>query len=261
PSEDQMPAGNTLFIGKTPPSIDATQAKPANGPTIQGWDDKHPLMRNLSALYEIGIDEAIKLPPLPPGARKLMEAERGQVLIAAIPRGPYADVVMAFPLITNDGNVNTRWPLLPSFVLFLRNTLFALGNVRDASVEEATIPGQEKILRPGGATEIKIRKPDGAIRTMERGPRPDFAFLETDQIGVYEVRWADQFRRFAVNLFPQQEHDESDLAVREEVKIGEKTISAGGTRKQPQDLWKLGVLLGFIVLLVEWWVYNKRVQV
>ena len=43
--------------------------------------------------------------------------------------------------------------------------------------------------------------------------------------------------------------------------IGAQTIVAGEARKQPRDLWKYVVLAGLIVVLVEWWVYNKRVQI
>jgi hypothetical protein len=267
PAEDQMPTANTLFIGYPPPPFqpigtDSPLAvTAANGPFIQGWDDKHPVMRNLSALYEVGIDEAFRLPDLPVGTRRLIEAERGHVLLAALPRGAFTDLVLTFPLLTADGSVNTRWPLYPSFVLFLRNVLFALGNVRDASVEDVTLPGQEKILRTGGAAKVRVRKPDGTVRELERGPRPDFAFTDTDQVGVYEVTWEDQGRRFAVNLFPEPDHDESDLAVAAEVKVGEQTIKAGEERKQPRDLWKYAVLAGLAVLLAEWWIYNKRVQV
>ena len=267
PAEDQMPAANTLFVGHPPPPYkpagadDPRAVKPAPGPTIQGWDDKHPVMRSLSALYDVGVDEAFRLPDLPPGSRRLIEAERGHVLLAAIPRSSFTDLVLTFPLITADGKVNTRWPLTASYVLFLRNVLFALGNVRDASAEDVTLPGQEKILRPGGATAIRVRKPDGEVKELERGPRPDFAFTDTGEVGVYEVSWEDQTRRFAVNLFPQPDHDESDLAPAAEVKIGEQTVTAGEPRKQPRDLWKYAVLAGLAVLMGEWWIYNKRVQI
>ena len=65
----------------------------------------------------------------------------------------------------------------------------------------------------------------------------------------------------SVNLFPQGSHDESDLAPINEVKIGAQTIVADKPRKQPRDLWKLAVIAGLIVLMAEWWIYNKRVQI
>jgi hypothetical protein len=34
-----------------------------------------------------------------------------------------------------------------------------------------------------------------------------------------------------------------------------------GTAKTLENLWKLAVLAGLVVLLAEWWIYNKRVQI
>ena len=45
-------------------------------------------------------------------------------------------------------------------------------DVRDASAEDVTVPGQEKFLRPGAAPTIKVRKPDGETKTLDRGRVP-----------------------------------------------------------------------------------------
>jgi hypothetical protein len=194
PSEDQMPAANTVFIGHPPPPFkpadkatgpnDPLAVKPVRFPSVQGSLDKHPVMANLRALYEMGIDESFRLPELPPGTQKLLEAAGGHVLIAGLPRGAFTDVVMCFPLLAADGRWNTRWALEPSFVLFLRNVLTTLGNVREATAEEPTLPGQEKPLRPGGAKTVRVRRPDGETKSFDRGPRPDFAYTDTDLVGV-----------------------------------------------------------------------------
>jgi hypothetical protein len=81
---------------------------------------------------------------------------------------------------------------------------------------------------------------------------------------VYSVLWDDpagkgvQTRRFAVNLFDPVE---SDIATTYRVSVGNTTVTADQPRKQPRDLWKWPVLAGLVVLLLEWWVYNKRVQI
>jgi hypothetical protein len=265
-SEDQMPAANTLFLGQPPPPYKLEPGTPKSvtnvrGPTVQGWDDRHPLMASLRGLYDIGIDEGFKLPDLPEGSRKLIEADRGHVLLLAVPRAAFTDLVLSFALLSREGKWNTRWPLENSFVLFLRNVLLGLGNVRDASAEEPTLPGREKVLRPGSAKTLKITRPDGSSKTYDRGNRPDFVYSDTGLLGVYTAEWDDQVHRFAVNLFPTADHDEGDLAPVKEVTIGAQTIVAGEARKQPRDLWKYVVLAGLIVVLVEWWIYNKRVQI
>ena len=61
-----------------------------------------------------------------------------------------------------------------------------------------------------------------------------------------------------MNLFDPAE---GDIAPRGEVSVGSQSVQAGEDRKQPRDLWKWAVLGGLLVLLAEWWVYNRRVSV
>jgi hypothetical protein len=61
-----------------------------------------------------------------------------------------------------------------------------------------------------------------------------------------------------VNLF---DVNESNTEPRPAVKIGEVEITAGQSRKTPRELWRWVVLFGLIFLLLEWWIYNRRVHV
>lgn len=258
-----LPVSNTLFIGYPPPpyktaGMDPQAVKTVNGPGIKVWDSKHPAMRNLAALYEVEVVEAFQFPELPPRTPVLMEGERDLALLVAFARGPHTDLCLTFPLLTADGRWNTTWPLKPSFPLFLRNVLFSQGNVRDASAEETLRPGMVKPLRLGAIPEIRVTKPDDAVKTLARGTRADFTFAETDLLGIYTVNWSSEQRRFAVNLFDSLE---SDLAPAQAIQVGETQVEAGEPRKTPRDLWKWAVLLGLAVVLAEWWVYNKRVQI
>jgi hypothetical protein len=273
--DHRMPNANTWFIGHPPPpykpagAVDDPQSViPVKGPNVQGALDRHPIMRNLRGLYDIAIDESFRLPTLPNGTQKLLEAADGHVLIAGLPRGPFTDLVMAFPLMTSATEWNTLWPLDPSFVLFVRNVLIHLGNVRDAVAEEPVQPGQEKAIVSGAVRRIDVERPDGSTRAYDRAtPRPEFTYTETDWIGVYSATWTEPGtnrqagRRFAVNLTATADHDESDLTPTPEIRIGAETVVAGDIRKQPRDLWKVAVLLGLVVVLAEWWIYNRRVQI
>ena len=266
---DLMPAANTLFVGFPPPPFTRGDkpgpnvATPAISPAVRGWSNRHPVMRHLQALDEIDVATAFRLPELPARSHRLIEGTDNLVLLAAVPRRAYTDLVLTFPILTDDGRYNTNWPLKVSFPLFLRSVVVALGNVRDASTEEPVKPGRVKSLRLGGVPAVSLSPPAGPAVTLERGSRPDFLVAGTDQVGLYTARWTDPagapgVRRFAVNLFDPAE---SDLAVKPEVKIGNATVAADAPRKQPRDLWKLPVLLGFIALAAEWWVYNRRVQI
>lgn len=266
PSEDDMPRANTFFIGHPPPPFklkgaadDRLVVRPERSPRVTGWVGSHPVMRRLQGLYEVEIDDAFRIPELPPRTDRLIESDGNLVLLAALPRPPFTDLVLTFPIYTDDGLYNTLWPLRPSFVVFLRNVVRSLGNVRDALAEDVTRPGDIKVLRAAGSRQkLRVTTPSDRTEELDRAARADFAFAGTNELGVYTAVAGDDRQRFAVNLF---DPSEGDIAPRESVSVGNQTVEAGKPRKQPRDLWKLAVLAGVVVLLAEWWIYNKRVQI
>ena len=212
--------------------------------------------------------DCFRLPFLPPRTPRLLEGDQDLVLLAAIPRRAYTDLVLTFPLVTAntdapDGVWHTNWPLQPGFVLFLRNVLFQLGNVRDAGAEDPLPPGQMIPLRIGAEKEVFVSKPGAEVGTrFDRGNRPEVSFSNTDLLGVYTAEWGSgatkQTRRFAVNLF---DAEESNLAPVNQFKVGGETVTAGDAKKVPLELWKVAVVLGLLVVLIEWWIYNRRVHI
>jgi hypothetical protein len=216
-------------------------------------------MRGLRGWHDLEIAEGLRFKNLPDRTPRLLEGDRDLLLMFALSRLAYTDIVLAFPLETNDAKWNTRWFLKPLFPLFLRNVLYALGNIRDATAEETVRPGHPKYIRPSSATpEIHVSSPSGVKLKLERGTRSDFAFGGTAEVGIYTASWPGETRRFAVNLF---DVEESHIEPREFVQIGAEPVRAGENRKQPRELWRWLVLAGLVFLLVEWWIYNRRVQV
>ena len=101
--------------------------------------------------------------------------------------------------------------------------------------------------------------PDGKPETLERKGRPDFSFGNTERVGVYEVRWDGKPQRdFAVNLL---DADESNIEPRMEIQIGQDSITAGQSRGTPYDTWKWVALGALGLLLLEWYIYNRRVYI
>jgi hypothetical protein len=260
---EDMPRSNTFFIGYPPPHPETGPGgyavETVQFPQVRGWSDSDPVMRGLRGWHELEIAEALRFKNLPPKTPRLVEGDKDLLLLFSLQRQAYKDLVLAFPLATEDAKWNTRWFLKPLFPLFLRNLLYSLGNVRDATTEETVRPGDPKIIRPfGDVKEVRVRTPSGSSTTLERGTRADFSYGATTELGIYEATWQDQSRRFAVNLF---DANESNIEPRPSVKIGETQVDAGPTRRQPRELWRWAVALGLLFLLVEWWVYNRRVQV
>jgi len=258
--EDDMPRSNSFFIGAPPPPLKRADLETIKNPQIKGWMNKHAVMRYLSALQEVGIAEAFKLKDLPPRTPRLIEIDQNNSLLVSLSRQSFTDLVMTFPIINEKSEWNTNWPLLPSFPLFLRNVLYAMGNISDGASEETVQPGQVKTIRPDVAVaEITVTDPAGNSQVLTRGTRAEFSYGETNKVGVYYVSWNGASQRsFAVNLL---DADESNIEPRSSVHIGAENVVSGKQRNQPHELWKWLVLAALGLLLAEWYIYNRRVYV
>ena len=279
--EKDMPEANTFFINRPPPPWQRGQRELKN-PYLIVARKEHPLLRHLTTLWDVGVSEAFPfnlranlrdevkdhfgltdnekgkrtLPPL----TRLIEASGNVPLVFTLPRGSYTDLVMTFPLIGERGELTTNWPLQPSFPLFLRNVVYVLGNVNDA-VREATVqPGEPIVLRPeAGVQWLEVTPPRGKTETLKRGPRPEFTYGNTEELGVYRVLRDDKLeRRFAVNLLDSYE---SNIEPRTAIQVGTERVAAGQERRQPREMWKWILLSALIVLLVEWYIYNRRIYI
>jgi hypothetical protein len=274
-----LPPANTFFIGRPPPPWQRGSRLLTNPYLIAGKRE-HPLLRNLTTLWDVGVSEAFRFHPRDnlrenardafkdntPGKRalpsltRLIETTGDTPLLFTLPRDAYTDLVLTFSLIDERDELNTNWPLKPSFPLFLRNVLYVLGHVGDVVNEAAVQPGDPMILRPEASVRwIEVTPPQGTAQKLERGPRPEFTYTNTENLGIYRVLRDDQQqRRFAVNLLDAVE---SDIEPRTEIQIGTEKVASGGERSQPRELWKWIALLALILLLIEWYFYNRRVSI
>ena len=263
--EEEMPRANTVFIGHPPPpwhlggADDANRLEKITFPPIRGWSDADPVMRGLRGWSELEIAEAYRFKNLPPKTPRLLEGDNELLLMFTLNRQNHKDLVLAFPLATADERWNTRWFLKPVFPLFLWNVVRTLGGVRDHATEENVTPGNPVRLQPPGeVTEISVGTPDDRTIELKRGSRNEFQFSQTNELGVYSAGWKKEIRRFAVNLF---DPNESHIEARPSIRIGDVEVRSGERREQLRELWRWPVLAGLIVLLLEWWVYNRRVSI
>jgi hypothetical protein len=294
-----MPRANTLIIGRVPPDAawhgdrdDASDEsdsaaetdgkadqKPAdtppnvaNDPDIIDWDRSHPLLANVE-LGNVLLEDSIVLDP-PAGATVLIDSTAGPIAAIA-PRDAYQDAVLGFEIFGTDKDgartVNTNWPRFHSFPTFCLNMLEHLaGSIEDSQL--ATVrPGRPVALRTvGNAAELTVVDPAGQSHTVKRTSEDIFPFHDTNLLGVYDVRRGDQvIERFAVNLFDRQE---SDVRVREtqdpeanvtraaDIRIGHVDVKAeAGRAPTRKEVWKAVLACALAVLVVEWYIYNRRV--
>jgi hypothetical protein len=267
--ERDMPRCNTFFVGVPPPPWKREALQTLSNPHVTGWKGDHAVLRDLRALYTIEVDQSFHMKDLPPRTPMLIEGRyidksinMDTPLLFTLNRQAFTDLVLTFPILTDKGEWNTTWPLQASFPLFLRNVLYSLGGLSEAAAEETVQPGQVKILRPGiSVKEIEVVGPSGVRQNLSHGGqemRTDFTFGGTDQVGIYHASWAGGQKSFAVNLL---DAEESNIEPRPVITLGSDRVVAGKESGQPRELWKWFALAALAVLILEWYVYNKRIYV
>jgi von Willebrand factor type A domain/Aerotolerance regulator N-terminal len=264
-------ADSPAAADKKSSSDDATLPRAA-APQIVDWDRSHPILANVE-LGNVDIADSILLQP-PPGATVLIDSTAGPIAAVA-PRDAYQDAVLGFEIFGQnaDGSrsVNTNWPRRLSFPTFCLNALeFLAGGTEDSQLA-STRPGRPVELRTAGNTpELTVVDPAKKEHVVRRTAQDVFQYQNTSQPGVYDVRRGDQVvERFAVNLFDRQE---SDIRVRPtqgeagstiqpaDIKIGNIDVKATlGQTPSRTEAWKFVLGCALFVLVLEWYIYNRRV--
>lgn len=249
------PAAQAMYWGAIPPG-GAWRAGEPLLPQIIDADLSHPICQLLE-LWNIDLVEGFVVEP-PVGGRGLVQCQAGP-LVAIGPREGFEDLVLGFSLVNGD-KVNTNWPLRVSFPLFVLNVLRYFGPEEEAGSTGAR-PGQVvELSSQGAADRLTVVDPAGEARDVRRAAGGRFPFAGGELVGPYTVREAGRPpRSFALNLFSPAE---SQLAAKAEnsIRIGYVEVEArAGREATPREAWKWLALAVLVMLLAEWYIYNRRV--
>jgi hypothetical protein len=259
-----------------PSSSVAAPAEPVkvSVPQIIDWQRSHPLL-NLVELGNVSVIDSLIVRP-PSGGKVLIDSADGP-LLAIAPRDSYEDAVLGFEIVgvNADGasEVNTNWPTKLSFPNFCLNVVqYLAGAAADLQVQAN---------RPGDSVEIDLARetmratvvlPDGSTREATPPTAGKLAFHETDQLGLYDVLANGELvARFAVNLFDRQESDvrlrtrqdgQEGVQTVQDLTIGYEDVQAESPSSPVRkELWTWLLLAALFVLVLEWYIYNRRVYV
>jgi len=247
----RLPMGNYLFIGCVP-ALDGFKT----GETLQNhpliwWDETHPVLRYVALEY-VYVGESFTL-EAPKQAETLVEGPKGPVLVR------YSDRGRQFLILTFAVERSTWWTKR-SFPIFVYNALRFLGG-GGAEDRGSLQPGETlSIPAPAGTDELTLRRPGGERVSLHPDAAGVAYYGGADRVGVYEVEKGVPGRdRFAVNL---EDDSESDIAPPEgDLTIGGTSIGkVEAIKSATPEVWRyfIGVALAFVLL--EWWLYNRRVM-
>jgi hypothetical protein len=234
-------------------SLDGLSAEgPFEDQFILDWRANHPALRfiNLENLYA---KKWWKL-NLPRDAHILAESDRGPAIAALTRRGS------SF-LLVNFDVLASNWPFRPSFVMFLYNAIRWLGNPADNSGENVlTVNSAINAKVPPTGKEVRVIRPDGKIIRRSPDPGGNLRYAPLDRAGIYRIEAAGVTQSFAVNLLDPAE---SNIAPAKNISFGGETVTLekAGVVRANRDLRPILLLAALMFLCLEWFIYNKKVQI
>ncbi|MBZ0279863.1 MAG: BatA and WFA domain-containing protein [Anaerolineae bacterium] len=208
---------------------------------------------------DFGDVNILKFRPVAGGdwADELVTAEGGALLLAGEIDGRQV-VIITFDIHDSDLPLQITWPVLMSNLVEWFNPRAAI-----SAPEGLSVGGSLPIRLPFEATDVRITLPDGSTRDLVVD-RSTLVFADAEQPGIYtaEIRAGDEIIQaapFAVNLFAP---DESNIAPRNSITLSGDVITPSAREEVgQQEFWPWLALLALLILLIEWYVYQRRVQV
>jgi Ca-activated chloride channel homolog len=190
-------------------------------------------------------------------ADELITADEGTLLLAGETNGRQI-AILTFDVHDSDLPLQITWPVLMAnlFEWFTPRAAFSAPNGLSIGQSLAIQP-------PFDATSINITLPDDSVRTLPVD-RETLIFADTKFPGLYNVDILDdseviQSAPFAVNLFAP---NESDITPRDTITLGDTVIAFAPREEVGQrEFWPWVALAALLILLIEWTVYQRRLQV
>jgi hypothetical protein len=173
---------------------------------------------------------------VPPDVQTLMDGEKGPMVVLHR-EGRGTHLIVGFDV------MQSNWPLRVSFPVFLHQALQFLAVGADLNVRES--------FKPGAAVNIPRAN---LVRAAG-----EFALPALERVGMYRTEpVVPQYERIAVNLLDPAE---SNLLPVKTVPGGSGESIAADQQKSRLELWWwIVAVVALPLLLIEWWVYTRRVH-
>ncbi len=261
-----LPPGRYLVFGAVPPPpLGLVDEGEGAGAVFLDWNRDHPALRGIS-FDEDHFGKARKV-SIPKGsaATSLASNDNGPAIVELA-------VADCRAIVVPTNIMDTDWPIHLSFVVFVAQAVGYLGDDSSGLGQMVQPGGILSDRLPIGATDVKVSLPDRTSAEMG-APAADgkVVYGPIEQSGIYEVSWTGKpgpsdaevggrsVRPFAANLLDAAE---SDCATVTKLELASRPVAAetGGQTKVAKRLWPWLILGALGVILLEWFVYNRKVQ-
>ena len=264
-----LPPGRFLVLNAIPAPLGIAAGTEPQPAMVLDWPRDHPVMRLLllDKLRILSLPDIVN--PTGSGATVLAETDKGPAIFE-ISRAQTRALVVPFDI------GESTWPLDISFVVFVGagvNYVGQEGGVFGASGDSLR-PGSVLTDRlPIGASAVSLQPPGDADRVgLEPANDGRIAFGPIRRAGLYQASWAGPAgagdttdggrvtRTYAANLLDPRE---SDIAAAPLLRLSGDTVALQDADETEATirLWPWAILLALAILMLEWYIYNRKVHV
>lgn len=245
---------HSVYFNCVPENWNAALQEPVQEyPPIIDWHRTHPLLRFVN-LENVSISRSHRLQP-PPASEILIESLDFPLMSLAIEQGRYFLLFAAFSL--NE----TNWLLRASFPIFISNLVdYCRDRAGGQSFSQLTTGRPAPLFTGARAIDrFQVHTPSGDVHPVPAISDPVY-FTATEQVGLYRVTASDgREDYFAVNLLSARE---SNLVPRRDIQVGQDAVAAQDAQlKTNREYWKSLAWAALLLLLLEWWIYHRRIGV
>ncbi len=230
---------------------------------IVSWNRDHPSLRH-AALDSLIIPKGRNVSIGVDAPAKVIASTQDGPAIIEVTDGPTRSIVVPF------NPSRTNWPLDPGYILFIVESMYYL---TDTGIDARLVKPGETLAEvlPVGASEVRLSLPDNTRFDLVPASDGSVSYKPIRAIGIHTISWVGESRPtdvvadgrvrrpIAANLLDPAESDISpraSLAMAREVVKGEDEATASKRRK----LWPWVLLAALAVVMLEWFVYNKKVH-
>jgi len=240
-----------LVFNAVPPGGSFKETGEMENPVVIDVDITNPVTAFLE-LGDIYIDKAKRM-TFPPETKVLVNSDEAPLVALSYVGGARVVTVAFDPM-------ESRWPLRISYPMFVTNAIDFLSASYQASTARQFSAGDVLVISGEPAGEmVTVKDPGGDKSTLACGEDGTVAFGRTGTAGVYAVETASRTVLYAANLTNSRE---SDIAPVRQLDAGSRKVAATvAAAPKNREIWRELVLLAFVVLMIEWYIYNRRVYI
>lgn len=265
-----LPPGRFLIFGAVPPSSSGITDKGKGPPAgFIDWKRDHPALR------------AINLDPVLIAESRLVEVDprSSAVVLANTDKGPAIielSSVETHAVVVAFDPAESTWPFDLSFVVFTASGVPYVGEeISGGPLARGLTPASDSTLSdhlPAGVERAKVELPNGDSQEIVPAPDGRITFGPINRTGVYRVSWTGQAgptdivdgskasRLYAANLL---DGSESEVHAAPELELASRVVQArtDTTSQADRKLWPYLILVALLVVMFEWYIYNRKVYI